>query len=58
MDLVYIKNDPKKKKYYKVHDCLYNEGCRCGKMNCKRCGWNPKVAKARTEAYERRRGGG
>jgi hypothetical protein len=51
MELQYIKNDPnwKKKKSYKEQPCLYNEGCSCLKKECWKCGWNPKVAKARTE---------
>ena len=53
MELVYIKNDrPKRKNYYKVFDCPYNEGCRCEKMDCKRCGWNPKVDEARRARRE------
>lgn len=45
--------------YYKVQHfdrdmkpCQYNEGCRCNdyqKLNCHRCGWNPKVAQRRAE---------
>lgn len=52
MELQYIKNDPnwKKKKSYKGVPCPFNEGCSCLKKECWKCGWNPKVAKARTEA--------
>ena len=50
MDLVYIKNDPDyKKKRYQVYDCPYNNGCHCDKMDCYRCGWNPKVEEARNK---------
>lgn len=56
MKLEYIKNDPdwKKNKSYKSTSCPYNDGCFCTTKDCWRCGWNPKVAKARKEAYERR----
>jgi hypothetical protein len=56
MELQYIKNDPnwKKKKSYKEQPCPYNEGCSCLKKECWRCGWNPKVEQARTEAIERK----
>lgn len=51
VELVYIKNDPdwKKKKERKYKTCPYNDACRCSEATCKRCGWNPKVAKARME---------
>lgn len=52
VQLQYIKNDPdwkKKKKSQKKTTCPYNEGCVCLKKDCKRCGWNPRVAKARME---------
>ena len=35
--------------------CPYNEGVDCGFRKCIRCGWNPEVARARTEAYENKR---
>ena len=45
--------------YYKVQNykkevmvCKYNDGCRCNRYQralCHRCGWNQKVAKARSE---------
>lgn len=55
MELKYIKNDPdwkkKKREYQKSTPCPYNEGCQCTKKDCWRCGFNPKVAKARTEKF-------
>ena len=49
----YLKNDPdwkkKVKESRKSTKCHYNDGCECDKRDCKRCGWNPKVAKARLE---------
>jgi hypothetical protein len=30
--------------------CLYNDGVVCYTPNCAKCGWNPEVAKKRTEA--------
>lgn len=51
MKLQYIQNDPnwKQRKKYPFKTCPYNEEVRCNHVNCKRCGWNPKVAKARLE---------
>ena len=59
MELQYIKNDPnwKRKKSFKNIPCPYNEGCHCTSKDCWRCGWNPKVAKARRNALDRKRGG-
>lgn len=58
MVLKYIRNTGSHKKgEYKVYDCKYNEGCRCHKMECWKCGWNPKVAQARSEALEAGWGG-
>ena len=32
--------------------CKANEGIACSnKINCSHCGWNPEVAKKRTENY-------
>lgn len=31
--------------------CPHNEACRCDRMNCENCGWNPKVAKQRADAF-------
>lgn len=32
------------------YTCRYNpEGCKCSNRKCLDCGWNPEVAKARTE---------
>ena len=39
----------KDKKSYMAYDCPYNEGCACHRMECHRCGWNPKVHKERLE---------
>ena len=60
MELQYIKNDPdwkEKKKAQKNTACPYNEALICAKKECWRCGFNPKVAQARLEAYERKRRG-
>ena len=32
-------------------DCPYNVGVGCEKRTCVRCGWNPKVAQERIEAF-------
>jgi hypothetical protein len=37
--------------------CPYQINVECSCRNCDRCGWNPKVAKARTEAFARKRQG-
>ena len=31
--------------------CPYNEGVTCKSRRCDTCGWNPKVAAARREAF-------
>ena len=31
--------------------CVHNVGVQCSRKDCDRCGWNPKVAKARREAF-------
>lgn len=49
MELTYIKNDIVKQKNGK-YACPHNPGCACERMNCKSCGWNPSVDKARREA--------
>lgn len=36
--------------------CPYNLYVVCQKQQCDRCGWNPKVAKARMARYQRVRG--
>ena len=36
--------------------CPYQSSVGCFVRECSRCGWNPEVAKARTEAYERKWG--
>ena len=30
--------------------CTFNEGVVCDKHKCRKCGWNPAVAKMRVEA--------
>lgn len=47
MELVYIKNDVKRHNGKIV--CPHNEECRCERMNCGKCGWNPAAAHARME---------
>ena len=47
MDLQYVPV-----RYYekaKSYACPHNEGCACSVKQCHRCGWHPKVAKARME---------
>ena len=39
--------------HVKPTPCPYNDGVACEKANCESCGWNPKVAKARSEAIKR-----
>lgn len=43
--------------YFK-YSCKFNEGVECQpfKRPCDRCGWNPKVAKARQEKFCREHG--
>ena len=36
-----------KRDHRKMHDCRFNEGCRCAVQQCWRCGWNPVVAACR-----------
>lgn len=31
--------------------CKYNEGVQCSERKCGNCGWNPKVAKKRSEEF-------
>ena len=40
----------------RVHQCPHNQVCACERKLCDRCGWNPEIAKARTEAFERQWG--
>ena len=49
MELQYIKNDVKREGGKIV--CRYNPECRCEKLECYRCGWNPKVANARLKEF-------
>ena len=37
-------------KRYGGEVCDFNEGVLCKQRNCRKCGWNPKVAKKRMEA--------
>lgn len=37
--------------------CRYQEFASCRNRNCEACGWNPAVAKARTERFLARRKG-
>lgn len=37
--------------------CPHNVAIECYTKKCDSCGWNPEVAKARLEAYERKRKG-
>ena len=49
MELEYYKVE---KQHKGVETCPYNDACRCDyyqRSSCYRCGWNPKVAKARAE---------
>ena len=34
--------------------CRYYTFVKCTWRNCAKCGWNPEVAKARTEAFSRK----
>ena len=45
--LEYYKVTPYKKE--RSYDCPYNSECRCEKMRCSTCGWNPTVAQARLD---------
>ena len=54
MELEYYK--PAKYKKPAFYDCPHNEGCRCKLKDCGRCGWNPKVAKAREDRAKRKLG--
>lgn len=53
MELVYIKNDIVRDESGKII-CHHNPECRCDQKACYRCGWNPKVAKARSEKILRK----
>lgn len=56
MELQYMKNNIKRERGKFV--CPHNSECRCEKLKCGECGWNPKVAKARKEAFFREMGHG
>ena len=46
MELTYIKNDIKRERGKIV--CPHNpEGVRCLRLECYKCGWNPKVGEPR-----------
>lgn len=49
MKLEYIKNEIKRENGKII--CRYNPECRCEKLECGRCGWNPAVAQARQKAF-------
>lgn len=40
----------------KLWQCPYQDGVECYSRGCSECGWNPKVAKARTESIFRKLG--
>lgn len=44
MELQYIKNT---KREHGKFVCPYNQECRCLKLECYKCGWNPRVAENR-----------
>ena len=44
--------------YTKDTGCPHNADLRCDVKNCKRCGWNPEVAKRRLDAIQGKRVGG
>ena len=41
--LTHLDDQPEKQ------DCKYNEGVSCFDGKCEKCGWNPEVAKRRSE---------
>lgn len=41
----------RKKDGYSENSCKYNDGVACTDGNCKKCGWNPAVAKKRSEEF-------
>lgn len=47
-----IETDDGETTLYK-YSCKYNEGVGCAPVgrNCEKCGWNPKVSKARLEKF-------
>ena len=45
------------RKENRVYVCPYNEECRCVRIECYKCGWNPKVAERRREALAEKMGG-
>lgn len=48
MELQYIKNNIRREHGEIV--CPYNEECRCDRLECFKCGWNPKVDAERRKA--------
>lgn len=36
--------------------CPHNDQCRCDRMKCSTCGWNPAVAKVRLVQFLKERG--
>lgn len=53
MELVYIKNDVRRDEAGKII-CKYNSECRCERLACGKCGWNPKVADQRIDNFMRK----
>ena len=54
MKLEYYKVDSKKQKG--MHECPHNKECLCRTKDCYNCGWNPKVAQARSKKILKRMG--
>ena len=43
------RRERRKRKHSTEYECEYQMGIYCQERNCKKCGWNPEVAKARAE---------
>ena len=54
MKLEYVKTA----RYQKDTSCPHNGALVCDVKNCKRCGWNPNVAKIRMEKFQAKSTGG
>lgn len=48
MELEYVKITAHRVNGY--YTCPYNPECRCQRMECYKCGWNPKVDAERRKA--------
>ena len=48
MKLEYIKNDFRRE--HGLYVCPFNQECRCERLECYKCGWNPKVEEERKKA--------